>query len=273
MIGSALHEWPCRNSLLEGGQFVAGFEIVEALMILNACISFVFAIRGGWKPSSWSSSRLVSSGLFFCCPVARVPKIHGTANNGRRLAPSCGWEHPWKVTSGRQMATKRDPAHPPFRPLETLAARKVASLHSTLTYDINQVLHHQTSEIIPQHNRTRNNRFHLRAMSFEALQERLTALQETTSQVRELIDRLAQLDFQPGSAPLLDDRNNNDDEENVAAELAAEINQILREEEEDLELLAEEVTDLRGGRDGSEATRRKERLRDGVARLDGQVKR
>lgn len=107
-------------------------------------------------------------------------------------------------------------------------------------------------------------------MSFEALQERLTALQETTSQVKELINRLAQLDFQPGSAPLLD---NDDDEENVATELGAEINQILREEEEDLELLAEEVTDLRGGKDGSEAARRKERLREGVARLQGEVKR
>lgn len=108
-------------------------------------------------------------------------------------------------------------------------------------------------------------------MSFDALQERLTALQETTAQVRELIDRLATLDFQPGSVPLGDGED--DDEENVATELGAEINQILREEEEDLELLVEEVTDLRGGRDGSEAASRKERLREGVGRLEGEVKR
>lgn len=108
-------------------------------------------------------------------------------------------------------------------------------------------------------------------MSFEALQERLTALQETTSQVRDLIDRLATLDFQPGSVPL--PVNDDGDDENVATELAAEINQILREEEEDLELLSEEVTDLRGGKEGSEAARRKERLREGVTRLEGEVKR
>lgn len=110
-------------------------------------------------------------------------------------------------------------------------------------------------------------------MSFEALQERLAALQETTSQVRDLIDRLATLDFQPGSVPLPLDGDGDGDDENVATELGAEINQILREEEEDLELLAEEVTDLRGGKDGSEAARRKERLREGVGRLEGGVKR
>lgn len=104
-------------------------------------------------------------------------------------------------------------------------------------------------------------------MSFDALQERLTALQETTAQVKELINRLATLNFQPGSVPL----DNND--ENVATELSGEINQVLREEEEDLELLVEELVDLRGGKDGSEAARRKERLREGVERLEGDIKR
>lgn len=115
-------------------------------------------------------------------------------------------------------------------------------------------------------------------MSFDSLQERLTALQETTTQVQGLIDRLASLKFQPGSEPLphgdgdgADD--DEDDDENVAAELSAEINQALREEEEDLELLAEEITDLRGGKEGSEAARGKERLREGLARLEGEVKR
>lgn len=111
-------------------------------------------------------------------------------------------------------------------------------------------------------------------MSFEALQERLAALQETTSQVRDLIGRLAALDFQPGSVPLpLGNGDADGDDENVATELGAEINQILREEEEDLELLTEEVTDLRGGKDGSEAARRKERLRESVGRLGEEVKR
>ncbi|KAL1872136.1 Protein transport protein sec20 [Diaporthe australafricana] len=111
-------------------------------------------------------------------------------------------------------------------------------------------------------------------MSFDSLQERLTALQETTAQVRELIDRLANLKFQPGSVPLPGgDGYGEDDDENVATELSGEINNILRDEEEDLELLDEEITDLRGGRDGSDAARQKERLREGASRLEGEVKR
>ncbi|KAF3768960.1 hypothetical protein M406DRAFT_239590, partial [Cryphonectria parasitica EP155] len=107
--------------------------------------------------------------------------------------------------------------------------------------------------------------------SFDAIQERLTALQETTTQVRDLIDRLSKLDFQPGSVPL-PPHGGDDDDENVATELSGEINQILREEEEDLELLAEEITDLRGGKEGSESARRKERLREGLTRLEGALK-
>lgn len=109
-------------------------------------------------------------------------------------------------------------------------------------------------------------------MSFDALQERLTTLQETTSQVKDLIDRLAKLDFQPGSVSL-PQGGDADDDENVATELSAEINQTLREEEEELELLEEEAMDLRGGKEGSEPARRKERLLEGVKRLDGELKR
>ncbi|KAL2154778.1 hypothetical protein VTH82DRAFT_3454 [Thermothelomyces myriococcoides] len=103
--------------------------------------------------------------------------------------------------------------------------------------------------------------------SFELLQERLTALQETTAQLRELIDRLANVQFQPGSVPL-----GASDEDNVATELSTEINQILREEEEDLELLQEEITDLRSGRPGSEAEHRKTRLKDGAQRLQADLR-
>lgn len=111
-------------------------------------------------------------------------------------------------------------------------------------------------------------------MSFDALQERLVTLQETTTQVRGLIDQLSKLDFQSGSVPLpRGDDDDDGDDENVATELSSEINQILREEEEDLELLTEEITDLRGGKEGSEAERQKSRLREGVTRLEGDVKR
>ncbi|KAH6685386.1 hypothetical protein F5X68DRAFT_262639 [Plectosphaerella plurivora] len=103
-------------------------------------------------------------------------------------------------------------------------------------------------------------------MSFEGLQERLTALQETTTQLKELIARLQNLHFEPGSVPL------GADEDNVASELSTEIGQILREEEEELELLQEEVEDVRGGRPGSEAEHTKVRLKDGVQRLKEELK-
>lgn len=108
-------------------------------------------------------------------------------------------------------------------------------------------------------------------MSFEALQDRLTALQETTTQLQDLISRLSNLKFQPGSVPL--SNHSSDDEPNVATELSGEISQILREEEEDLELLVEEISDLRTGKPGSEAEHAKARLRDGASRLETELKR
>lgn len=111
--------------------------------------------------------------------------------------------------------------------------------------------------------------------SFESLQERLAALQETTAQLKTLIDRLADLKFQPGSVPLPSPTTAADDEQppNVATELAAEINQILRDEDDELELLREEITDLRaGGRPGSDAEHRKQRLREGVKQLETELK-
>lgn len=107
-----------------------------------------------------------------------------------------------------------------------------------------------------------------RAMSsMDTLQERLAALQETTGQLKELIDRLANIKFQPGSVPL-----STSDDDNVATELGLEISQILREEEEDLELLHEEIIDLRAGRPGSDSEHRKTRLREGAQRLEAELK-
>lgn len=110
--------------------------------------------------------------------------------------------------------------------------------------------------------------------SFESLQERLAALQETTAQLKTLIDRLADLKFQPGSVPLPSPTADDDQQPpNVATELAAEINQILRDEDDELELLREEITDLRaGGRPGSDAEHRKQRLREGVKQLETELK-
>ena len=129
--------------------------------------------------------------------------------------------------------------------------------------------------------------------SFESLQERLAALQETTEQLQGLIERLATIKFQPGSVPLSatpslsmnmtssisslgsivsGEENVEEEDPNVATDLSAEINQVLREEEEELELLREEVIDLRSGRPGSEAEHRKARLREGVQRLERELK-
>ncbi|KAB5580821.1 hypothetical protein GE09DRAFT_1279673 [Coniochaeta sp. 2T2.1] len=105
-------------------------------------------------------------------------------------------------------------------------------------------------------------------MSFESLQDRLSALQETTSQLSTLITRLSSLKFQPGSVPL----DSSPEHDNVATELSSEISSILREEEEDVELLSEEIADLRSGRPGSEAEHVKARLEDGVRRVEGELK-
>lgn len=91
-------------------------------------------------------------------------------------------------------------------------------------------------------------------MSFEGLQERLSALQETTSQLKELIDRLAHLKFQPGSVPL-----DASEEGSVSGELSAEIGNLLRDGDDEKDLLLEEVEYLRHPD--------KPRLREGVERL------
>ncbi|KAL1844274.1 hypothetical protein VTJ49DRAFT_2331 [Mycothermus thermophilus] len=107
--------------------------------------------------------------------------------------------------------------------------------------------------------------------TFESLHERLSTLQETASQLRELIDRLANLRFEPGSVPLPADGTDSSD--NVATELSAEIAQTLRDEEDDLELLREEVADLPPARPGSDAEQRKTRLRDAAATLQADLNR
>ena len=132
---------------------------------------------------------------------------------------------------------------------------------------------------------------------FKDLQDRLAALHDATGQLRELIDRLASFNFQPGSVPLTnvaaaaattgagDGDGDVDGDENVVSELGTEINQILREQEEDLELLREEVADVRPARQTATASASdsvavaadmahdKERLRDGLERLGQELKR
>ncbi|KAH8602595.1 hypothetical protein B0O99DRAFT_3458 [Bisporella sp. PMI_857] len=76
-------------------------------------------------------------------------------------------------------------------------------------------------------------------MSFERLSERLLALQESNAQLKELIDRLANIKFQPGSVPL------DNDDDNVKTELLSEIHQISKEQDEDLTGLQATILGLR----------------------------
>lgn len=119
---------------------------------------------------------------------------------------------------------------------------------------------------------------------FKDLQDRLVALQDATGQLRELIDRLASFNFQPGSVPLMGtsaDANNGGEDENVVSELGTEINQILREQEEDLELLQEEIADVQpvkkavstAAAAADNNAHDEERLKDGVERLGQELRR
>lgn len=75
----------------------------------------------------------------------------------------------------------------------------------------------------------------------QTLTTRLTALSESNKALGQLIQRLAKLDFQPGSQPL------SSEEGDVRLELSAEIHESLKGIEEDLELLRQEVEDVVGG--------------------------
>ncbi|KAL5116919.1 Protein transport protein sec20 [Pleosporales sp. CAS-2024a] len=79
----------------------------------------------------------------------------------------------------------------------------------------------------------------------QTLATRLTALDQSNKALGHLIQRLAKLDFQPGSQPL------GSDDGDVRLELSAEIHETLKSIDEDLELLRQEVEDVVGGAPGS----------------------
>lgn len=86
----------------------------------------------------------------------------------------------------------------------------------------------------------------------QTLTTRLTSLSEANRGVQQLIQRLAKLDFQPGSQPL------NSEEGDVRLELSAEIHESLKGIEEELELLRQEVEDFVGNN-----SRRRDSSKDG----------
>ena len=83
------------------------------------------------------------------------------------------------------------------------------------------------------------------------LQDRLDAIRETNSKVRDLINKLT---ISGSDGAPVDD-------------LAAEIGHLIREQEDDVELLSEEVADLRVYRSGTEPEKQRVRLKEDVAEL------
>ncbi|KAF2869440.1 Sec20-domain-containing protein [Massariosphaeria phaeospora] len=76
------------------------------------------------------------------------------------------------------------------------------------------------------------------AATTQTLTNRLNALSESNKSLLHLIHRLSKLDFQPGSQPL------DAEEGDIRLELSAEIHESLKQLEEDLELLRQEVEDV-----------------------------
>ncbi|CAA9964521.1 Sec20 domain containing protein [Pyrenophora teres f. maculata] len=102
----------------------------------------------------------------------------------------------------------------------------------------------------------------------QALTTRLNTLSESNKAIGQLIQRLAKLDFQPGSQPL-----DATDEGDVRLELSAEIHESLKGLEEELEFLRQEVEDvtlqgtLSGRRRNSTKDNERSRLAVLLARL------
>ena len=103
-------------------------------------------------------------------------------------------------------------------------------------------------------------------MSFQSVSERLSALQESNQQLRTLIERLATIRFQPGSVPV------DNEEDNVMGELTSEIHQMIKDQDEDFDLLREEALDLDTGRPGSELEHQKESLNGAIRRAIKELK-
>lgn len=97
----------------------------------------------------------------------------------------------------------------------------------------------------------------------QTLSKRLTALSDSNKTILQLVQRLAKLDFQPGSQPL------KEEEGDIRLELSAEIHESLKGIEEDLELLRQEVEDFvdAGGNSGRRRDSSKEGERSRLAVL------
>jgi protein transport protein SEC20 len=104
-------------------------------------------------------------------------------------------------------------------------------------------------------------------MSFEAVSQRLNELQETNRQLKDLIERLATIKFQPGSIPL-----KNEEDDSVLGELKSEIRQIIREQFDDFALLKEDAIDLNRVKHNSELQAQKSGLEQAIQRAENELK-
>jgi len=94
----------------------------------------------------------------------------------------------------------------------------------------------------------------------QTLTTRLNALSDSNKSIQQLTQRLAKLDFQPGSQPL------DTEEGDVRLELSAEIHESLKGIEEELELLrleAEDFVNAGATATGRDSARRRDSARDG----------
>ena len=93
-------------------------------------------------------------------------------------------------------------------------------------------------------------------MTTQALNARSTLLFESLKQTHQLITRLSKFPSQPGASA------SNPDEGDARVELSAEIHQSLKEQEEDLELLRQEVEDQTNTSSWSSSARRRDSGKD-----------
>ncbi|KAF2468095.1 Sec20-domain-containing protein [Lindgomyces ingoldianus] len=94
----------------------------------------------------------------------------------------------------------------------------------------------------------------------QSLTNRLNTLSESNKALLQLVQRLSKLDFQPGSVPL------SSEEGDVRLELSAEIHESLKQLEDELELLRQEVEDVVQGT-GVNSRRRDSVRESGKSRL------
>lgn len=103
--------------------------------------------------------------------------------------------------------------------------------------------------------------------SHHAVQQRLNALSDQHRIGHQLINRLANLQFAPGSQP------QQDGDGSVRQELLSEIRELLKRQEEDLDVARQDIDELPDvGRRDHEKEREKERLVIQLAKLREDLK-